>query len=422
MYYNPGALALGEGTFVFVEGSFAWRSVTYDRATGAIDHPNAMPGTPDLATNSGEASLSNLIVSPFVGVRSDFGVPGLGVALGFYTPIGGQAEWDKNDAFEGNATYPGAVDGPQRWHNINGMIRSSYVTAAGAYKIPAANLSVGVGVNLVLSVINTIRASNVDGTDDVVDGGGGLQEGRAWVDSSGTSFSFGAGVAWQPTPELVVGLSYQTQPGFGEISNEGTLSTKFGTLPASETPVLVYQSLPDILRLGASYRVTPAVELRLWGSYERWSNFKKQCIVNSTVASPGCELTAEGRPADPTSGVLNNIPREWDDGISLRASGSYFLNPGFELVAGVGWDQNVVPDKTQEASLPDWTDLTATIGANFDAGPLDIRASLLGVFSLTREVEPSDPPPFQPPSRVPDGAGTYDQLVLVLQLGVGYKF
>ena len=165
MYYNPAGLALGEGTFVLVEGTFAWRSVTYDRDPGAIDNPGT--GTPDPAVNSGESSLSNIIISPFIGVKTDFGVKGLGVAAGFYTPFGGQAVWDENSAFEGNTQYPGAVDGPQRWHNIEGVIRSSYITLAGAYKLPA-NISIGVGANVVLSVIDTIRASNVDGSDDVV--------------------------------------------------------------------------------------------------------------------------------------------------------------------------------------------------------------------------------------------------------------
>ena len=420
MYYNPAGLALGEGTFVFVEGTFAWRTFTYDRSVQAIDNPNATPGTPDVGTNSGEATLSNIIASPFIGVRSDLGVKNLGVALGFYTPFGGQAVWDKNEAYEGNTMYPGAVDGPQRWHNIEGTIRSSYITAAGAYKIPAANLAIGVGANLVLSVVDTVRATNVDGSDNVVTAVGG--EGRAWVDSSGTSFSVGAGVAWNPSPGLVIGLSYQAQPGFGEIKNEGTLSTKFGTLPASETPVFVYQSLPDILRLGAAFRPTPQTEVRVWGAYERWSNFQKQCIVNSTVENPGCELNEMGRPVDPASGVLNNIPRDWEDGFTVRASGSYWLNPGLELMAGVGFDGNAVPDHTQEASLPDQNDITATLGASFDLGDLELTASLLGVFSLTRDVDPTDPPPFDPPSRVPDGAGSYSQTVIVLQLGVGYGF
>jgi len=417
MYYNPAGLALGEGTFVLVEGTFAWRSVTYDRDPGAIDNPGT--GTPDPAVNSGESSLSNIIISPFIGVKTDFGVKGLGVAAGFYTPFGGQAVWDENSAFEGNTQYPGAVDGPQRWHNIEGVIRSSYITLAGAYRLPA-NISIGVGANLVLSVIDTIRASNVDGSDDVVTSVGG--EGRAWVDSSGTSFSVSAGIAWNPRPDVVIGISYQAQPGFGQISNEGTLHLKFGSLNASETPVLVYQSLPDILRFGAQFRPTPKIEVRAWGSYENWSNFERQCIVNSTVDEPGCDLTPEGRPVRADSGVLNNIPREWKDAFSARLSGSYFLNSDTELVLGLGYDGNAVPDKTMEASLPDWDDITATIGGIFDIGNLELSVTLLGVFGLERTVEPTDPPPFMTPSRVPDGAGTYSSLVLVLQLGVGYNF
>jgi long-chain fatty acid transport protein len=429
MYYNPAGLALGIGTRLLLEGSFALRMFTYDRAPGAIDHPNTMPGTPDVGVNSGEGSVSNLIISPFVGVATDLGVPNLGLGLGFYTPFGGQTEWDQNEAYAGNTMYPGAVDGPQRWHNINGSIRSSYITAAGAYKLPFG-LSVGVGVNVVMSVVNTIRASNTDGTDDVVMGNGGLQEGRALLDVSGTTVSIGAGVAYAPSDGLVIGLSYQSQPGFGEMTLEGTLRTKLGASPVSDSEVELLENMADIIRAGVAVRPTTAIELRLWGSYERWSVLERQCIINATVQNRGCDLDARGRPTRGDAGVLNNIPRDWKDSFGVRASGSYFVSPTLELMLGVGYDGNAVPDSTIEASLPDQSDVTATVGAVLGLldGRMQLSLNFLNVISLSRTVHPrarmGDEPvvPFEAPSRVPDGAGTYSQYVGVLQVGVGYRF
>jgi long-chain fatty acid transport protein len=428
IYYNPAGLALGHGTRILLEGTFALRMLDYTRPEGAIDNPNEAPGTPDLSVNSGEATLSNLIISPFIGVASDLGVPNLGLGLGFYTPLGGQATWDKIDAFE-DSSYPGAVDGPQRWHNIEGAIRSSYVTAAGAYKFPFG-LSVGVGANLAISLINTVRAANPDGTDDVVAAGNRPQEGRSWLDVSGMTFSLGVGLAYQPRPDMVFGVSYQSQPGFGDMTLEGTLNTKFGTSPASSSDVEVVQQYPDIIRLGGKFRPAGNVELRLWGSFERWSVFKSQCILNVSAPNRRCELNEDGTPVAGDTGITNNIPRDWKNAFGVRASGSYWLNPGVELQLGVGYDGNAVPDKTMEASLPDWNDITATVGTVVDllGGNLQVNASVLGVFSLSRTIDPrprmdgESVAPYRPPTRIPDGAGEYSAMVLVLQLGVGYRF
>jgi long-chain fatty acid transport protein len=428
IYYNPAALALGLGTRIFVEGTFALRMLDYTRSQGAIDHPNATPGTPDVAVNSGDNTLSNVIVSPFIGVASDLGVPNLGLGLGFYTPLGGQAKWDTIDSFA-DSTYPGAVDGPQRWHNIEGAIRSSYVTAAGAYKLPFG-LSIGVGANAVISVIDTVRAANPDGTDDVVGIGNRPQEGRSWLDVSGVTFSLGVGLAYQPRPNMVFGISYQSQPGFGDMTLEGTLTTKFGTAPVSESDVEVVQQYPDIIRAGGKFRPADNVELRLWGSFERWSVFKSQCILNVNQPNRRCELNDDGTPVAGDTGITNNIPRDWKNAFAVRASGSYWLNPAVELQLGVGFDGNAVPDSTMEASLPDWNDVTGTVGTVLDlmGGDLQLNASLLGVFSLSRTIDPrprmdGEPvAPYQPPTRIPDGAGEYSALVLVLQLGVGYRF
>jgi long-chain fatty acid transport protein len=431
MYYNPAGLALGSGTRLLLEGSFALRLFTYDRAVGAIDHPNTMPGTPDVGVNSGKGSTSNLILSPFIGVATDLGVQHLGLALGFYTPFGGQSEWAQNEAYAGSAPYPGALDGPQRWHDIGGAIRSSYVTAAGAYKLPFG-LSIGVGVNVVFSVVHTLRASNTDGTDDVIMGDGDLQEGRALLDVSGTTFSVGAGLAYAPSDRLVLGVSYQSQPGFGEMTLDGTLRTKLGRSPPSENQVELLENMADIIRLGVAYRPASALELRLWGSYERWSVLERQCIINATVAGRACDLNNRGRPNRGDTGVLNNIPRDWKDSFGLRASGSYFVSPTLELQLGFGFDGNAVPDSTLEASLPDQNDVTATVGLVL--GLLDnhmsLRVSYLNVISLTRTLDPrprqqvgGEPvTPYDDPSRVPDGAGTYRQYVGVLQVGVGYRF
>src|SRR5215813_13080853 len=101
IYYNPAGLAWVKGTRVYIEGDYALRSLTYDRPASAIDRQN--PSADYIAAETGEGKLLNLLISPFLGVATDFGVDNLGVGIAFLTPFGGQAIFKKNDAFAGNS-------------------------------------------------------------------------------------------------------------------------------------------------------------------------------------------------------------------------------------------------------------------------------------------------------------------------------
>jgi long-chain fatty acid transport protein len=418
MYYNPAGLALGEGTFVLVEGTFAWRSVTYDRGSGRHRQPGT--GTPRAGVNSGESSLSNIIISPFIGVKTDFGVKGLGVAAGFYTPFGGQAVWDEKLRLRGQHPVPGRRRRsaalaqhrgrhPLELHHARGRLQ-----AAGQHRDRRRRQR---GAERDRHHPRLERRRDRRRGDRV----GG--EGRAWVDSSGTSFSVSAGIAWNPRPDVVIGLSYQAQPGFGQISNEGTLHTKFGTAAANETPVLVYQSLPDILRLGGQFRPAAKLELRLMGLVGALEQLREGS-ASSTRRSPcpSCDLMPDGRPVRGDSGVLNNIPREWRDAFSARLSGFVLVESGHRAGPRIRLRRQRGADKTMEA-------LAARLERHHGDGrrqsstsaTSDLSTNLARVFGLERTVAPTAPA-FMTPSRVPDGAGTYNQFVLVLQVGVGYNF
>lgn len=418
LYYNPAGLALATGTRLYLSGTFAYRTASYDRPSDVIDNIGT-PGTPEDAVdaNSGEATLANFLVSPFAAVTSDLGIENLGVGLGFYAPFGGQSEWDKNDKYRGNDAYPGAVDGPQRWWSIDGTIRALYFTAGGAYRIPDLRLSLGVGVNLVKSEVNTGRARNSNGSDDMVTDTGALQEGRSLIDASGWSLGLGAGVIWEPVENLFVGLSYQSQPGFGEQSLEGTLKTALGTGPADEEDIELRQALPDVVRLGLRYRTLPW-EYRLFGEYVRWSVFERQCLVSA--GSPACDLAPDG--AARSDGIILNIPRDWHDSWGLRGGVSHWFSENVEVFLGAGYDGNAASDEGLDAALIDMPKVTGALGGRFALldGVLAIQPTLTQVYYFERTIE--NPKRFAPPSRTPDNSGVYNQSVTTLDLAVEYTF
>lgn len=432
MYYNPAGLALGFGTRLYIDGNFAWRTMTYTRPEGAIDNiqpPDAMgsftPQGAGVAANSGEANLTNMLVSPFVGVTSDFGIKGFGAGLGFYVPIGGQSTWDEGTA---DPDFPGAKDGVQRWWVIEGTIRSAYITGAAAYEIPDLKLSVGLSVNYVLHTVHTVRARNTDGTDNLVSEGGALREGRTIVNVTGQDLSLGAGIIYRPTDEWWIGVSYQSQPGFGENTLEGdaTIVTGNTTVDGATTPVEMYQSLPDIWRFGARFRPDSKNEYRLFGDFTRWSVMQEQCILNATIANRSC---ATG------DGDIGIIPRYWEDAFGVRAGYSRWFDNGTELVVGAGFDQSAVPDSTVDPSLYDADKVTASLGARFPLmnKRLALATTYTQVIYFGRDVSPRGKAAgatesdlsvvgIRPEARSPDSSGKYQHAVGVLNVNLEYTF
>ncbi|MSP15364.1 MAG: hypothetical protein EXR73_01915 [Myxococcales bacterium] len=445
IYYNPAGLALGHGTRIALEGVFALRSIEYTRPDAAVDNPLAAGvssgGTPSDATgaNSGTATLSNFVAAPFAGFASDLGVKHLGVGAGVYVPFGGSASWDENSAYAGNTAYPGAVDGVQRWHAIDGTIRSLYASAGAAYYLPGPRLSVGAAVNFVRNQIDTLRARNADGTDDLVSAAGTLQEGRSLVTAAGNTLSVGAGVIWLPTDRLFVGLSYQSQPGFGENTLDGFVKNKLsgGTVTSGDIEVL--QELPDVMRAGFRFLASDRLELRAQAEFVRWSLFEKQCFLDKTMADRACRLADDGSvavddPATPANeagvGIIVNVPRAWQDALGARIGATYLARPGLEVSGSLGWDGNAVPDETIDPALFDMNKVFAGVGARI--GLLGERLSLTVNYTqfiyFTREVAPrmrdaaGDAVTGLPPSRQPDAAGTYAQSIGALSVGLDWAF
>lgn len=417
IYYNPAGLAFGKGTRGLIEGMFALRTVDYDRDPGAIDNPGT--NTPDEATsaNAGPAHLTNFIASPFLGFATDAGVKGLGIGVGVYVPFGGQASWDQNDAYEGNTTYPGAVDGPQRWSAIEGEQRSLYATLAVAYRHASGKFGMGVGFNLVQNTVSLVRARNANGTDDLVVGGA-IAEGRSLLEVDNLEPAASIGVMVKPTPCSRIGLSYQSQPNFGESRLSGTLTNKFGQTAPAATEVELTQSLPDVIRLGFEWRAFTRGSIHIGADYQRWSSYDNQCIIAGASAGAKCAINADGSSSE--AGVILNLPRRWKDTYGVRAGGRWFPTDTLEVNGGVSFDSNAVPDDTIDPSLFDMNKVIGQAGVAWTHASVNLSLSLAHVYYIERTTAPRaggvDP---APPSRNPDMAGTYASQVTFAILGVG---
>ncbi|PID37801.1 MAG: hypothetical protein CSB49_08530, partial [Proteobacteria bacterium] len=286
------------------------------------------------------------------------------------------------------------------------------------------------------SSVNTLRARNPDGTDHLVTGGY-INEGRAHVDVAGVDPALGVGLILQPLDPLFVGVSYQSQPAFGDMKLEGQLTQILGSIPQQVAPedVEFVQALTDVLRFGGRWSMPGRYELRLSFSLTRWSSFDVQCILNRGRDDRRCDR-------DEPVGQIVNIPRDWSDAWGVRVGASYWADPDIEIYLGSGWDGNAVPDHTAETSLYDADKFNAAVGAKLWLldRTLVLKATWTQWLYLTRDIEPRGRVPADPTDpggptvtdiashglpptlRNPDAAGTYTHTIGALNVSAEYRF
>jgi long-chain fatty acid transport protein len=463
IYYNPAGIALSKGTHVFVDGTMAMRWASYDRpgvAPGVVDSQSSLDLAP--GANDGRATLFNFVGAPFVGVTSDLGTDFIYIGGAAYFPFGGSAVWDQNERFAGDPNFAGAVDGQQRWYSIDGTLRSMYLSGSVAFNIRKIGLSIGVSGSAIRSSVDTIRARNADGTDDLVNVRGDeltIKEGRSRIDVNGWQGGFGIGLVYDVAKlgKYFVGLSYTSQPNVaGGMSLEGELTNVLATGRPSTTAVELRQTLPDILRFGVRVRPTDKYELRLFGDFTRWSVFDNQCILELDEPNRNCDFRiydgtesggdpgrgrnaaalddpsnfgGPGNPDDPdrpgdTRGVTQHLPRFWKNAGGVRFGGSYWFIPAVEGYAGVGYDSTAVPLETLDPALMDAHKMSTSLGVRWQIIK-NLAMSLTStqiIFFRTSTRGESQLSLYDSPTRQPSGNGVYRQFLQVFNLYADVSF
>jgi long-chain fatty acid transport protein len=431
VYYNPGAVGFDGGHELMVDFTLILRRATYTRPTSAID-PSSLSAVESAgldaqqasAALAGKATLHDVLVSPFAGVSSDLGLDSpLRLGAAFFVPFGGQSAWDETAP---DPSFPGAQDGTARWYNIEGVIRSMALGFVAAYKLEEPRLSFGLGLDVYFSEVDTLRARNANGTDNLVSGSGSLAEGRSLLQVSGTHLGLGAGVLWETLAKrLWLGASYQSAPGFGAMVLEGTLDNVFATgAPAPSADVQFTQALPDVLRLGARFRPHPSYELRLVGDWTRWSRLDQMCIASADVSDAigACATNRDGSLEDPSQAadVVQVFQRRWRDSVGVKAAVLYFIGEALELNASLGYDSNSIPAATLDAALFDMDKIAVSLGGGYDFSPqLRWTLTLSDVIYFERDtggVEGNES--LAAPSRQPGNQGRYTQNIFLINTGL----
>ena len=409
LYFNPAALR-SRRFELFADGLFGVRHVTYNRTAQPSDARDP-PGAE--GANVGRATLTNLLASPSLWLAVPLSTR-LSLAAGVFTPFGGPLSWDRRAAFDGSG-YAGPVDGVTRFHAIEGLSITSYGSVGASYALGNRESDSGLRLGAALSGVYT----RIDDVRAWSGGGNGVAgEGRSLLKVDGLAWSFGVGAFYEDRAKhWRLGLSYQSRPNVaGGIKLAGQLSNDIGG--PSSADVQLREDLPDVFRLGLAYQARSNVELRVFGSWERWSAFQSQCVSNAGAA---CELLANG--GQPNGGkVLQNVPRNFQDGFEARVGASVWTSPGLELFSGMGVMSKAVPSETLEASLPDFFGVTFSLGARGRVSDaLSIGGSLSHIVSRARDAK-STFQDYQLPSQLPDASGHYTQSITYADVNIAVRF
>jgi long-subunit fatty acid transport protein len=418
VYFNPGAMAAASGTSLTLDGVFGARSLSFNRASSALNPTNTDPTYQTV--NTGQATLFNVLASPYLAMVTDFGGSNFRLGIAGYVPFGGEVSWQKSPSFLNYPGAPGAYDGPQRWASISTLVDSVYGTAALGYRVEPLHLGIGASFSVIRSSVTDTRAHNLDGSDTIFSGGQ-ITEGRSYLDVSGIQVGAAAGLYWEPSTKLHLGASYTSQPNFGTMRLKGTYKQYVLGNTISQSADLL-QAYPDIVRAGATWRVAPDAEVRLDGSWQRWSVLTNQCVV--TPGAP-CGVSANGASTlGPSQGlVLQNVPRDMQDSYKVRLGGAYWITPPTEVFASFAYETSPLKSAYEDPLVFDSTRLYGTLGVHHAfTQHVAAMASYTYVYLLPVTVTDSAYGTYQSPTRTPSENGSYSSSLYIVDVALSYTF
>jgi len=337
LYWNPAALA-APGWDVGVDLQLIARQASYDRDAVLNGVPDA-----EVAANSGRATISTFGAVPSAMAHwgrafRDFD---LGVGGGVFVENGGTANWDKN--LRAPAQYPGAIDGPQRWASISAQLLLVNLAVGLGARDRRSGLSIGFTPMLVVGSFSTVRARNIDQSEDLVDANGDPKEGRAWFDGRGVGFSAIVGVRWDRRG-WAVGATWERG---ARVDLVGDLRVAFATQTPSTERAALTLPVADTVRLSAALRATRWLTIRPTFEWALWSALDEHVFRSATDGT-----------------ALFTIPRHFHDMLAGRVRADAQLSPRWRFMLGVGGERGPTPSSTMEPGFGENSNVDVGAGAS----------------------------------------------------------
>lgn len=304
--------------------------------------------------------------------------------LGVYTPYGSTVKWGN----EWNGKY--LMDQLK--------LQAVYVQPTVSYAI-TEKIGVGVGMTYVMGSVNLQRAVPVQGQEG--------PEGSIELDGKANSaFGFNAGVFFQPTEKLSIGVNYRSRVDLtvenGDVMFSNIPATAGGSFPEGTT-FNAELPMPSTLSVGLGFKPSERLTLALDVSHVGWDAYERLRFDFSQ---------AIGRSAP--EGLVSENARNYKNTFIYRIGGEYMVNDALALRGGAYLDKTPVQDGylTPETPDSDSRGLSAGIGYSVSEN-ISIDASFLYINRKERTDA----------ANLSGGvAGTFKAVAYIPGIGLNFKF
>lgn len=303
-------------------------------------------------------------------------------------------------------------DGPQRYDSIFHRVRDFHFTAAGAFS-PVDWLHVGASASFVQAEYRSYRAADMarfvareEGLDpDEMPQKEAGNEGREFLDFSGRTFGWSAGVTATPG-NFRVGASYHgpiplemegkyelyvPQNEFyrdrygGDVGRDATLETRW----------------PGRIEAGVAYELDADAELFARVDWAHWSTVDERVL--------------EVDESDSNRDFGRRVALDLNDTVDVRVGGEYALRPWLKLDASLGAGTASTPSGELTARVVELPKAQASVGARLRlASGAYLRTGYQHVQYLPTRAEPTD--------RQGGTAGTYRQTLGLVESSLSFRF
>jgi long-chain fatty acid transport protein len=316
----------------------------------------------------------------------------LAYGIGVYAPFGLGVEWQDAETWVGRRIS----------HDVS--IQTIYVTPAISYKANEA-LALAVGLDIAHQALNLKKYTPypLDGSNAIhteIDG------------TSNLNITPSLGLMYRPDDKVSFGAMYHFKKTMKFEGGDATLDPLAGTgslwantlvtgLGGSAQKLDSELNLPDILSVGLSYRLSPA--LRAEVNYVRfgWSAFEKLA------------LDFENDNLDQT------IHFNYEDSWQIRVGAEYDVNANWVVMGGYVRDTTPQPLVAVSPLLPDSDRNDYSVGLMYRGDNFDINVSYMAVIGEDR-TNIVNGEPVRNTTDYP--FGTYSALANIFGLGFNYHF
>lgn len=357
-YFNPAMMGLDSNTVnVELGASFIASNVTYqNQSTGISEQTDNPLGTP-------------FYLYATYKINDD-----LSAGLGVYTPFGSSVDWGED------------WTGKNLIQDIS--LRAIYIQPTLSYNVND-KLSVGAGLTYVLGSFEINRSAPLPiGSNNTVN-----------LEGSETGIGFNAGVYYQATEKIGIGVTYRSQvdidleDGDADFTVDASLAASFpdGKFSAS-------LPLPATTTVGLSYQATEDLLIAVEANFVQWGEYKSLDFdfANNT------DLLEDSKN-----------PRNYEDAVIYRIGAQYSVNDMLDVRAGFYYDESPITDQFFNPETPNTDNLGFTTGLSIaPTDNLTIDASFLFILGQERESE------YEPQNF----GGKYKAASAIPGIGVNLKF